>query len=128
MTRESLVSSSERTSEAQSGGDWNALLAQYGQAMMQVGKLEEEARDLRERLTELQGGGGNNLDAPLKEKDEELRQKNQIIASLRLQVSSLSEELDSRREKLKLAAEGKYSRNRRHHQRTPWWQIWKNRR
>ena len=58
MTRESLVSSSERTSEAQSGGDWNALLAQYGQVMMRVGKLEEEARDLRDRLAELQGNEG----------------------------------------------------------------------
>ena len=128
MTRESSIGPGEGTGVAQSGGEWNALLAQYGQAMMQVGQLEKEVRDLRERLTELQENGRNNhLGAPSEEKDEELRQKNQVIASLRLQIASLSEELTSTKGKLKQAAEGNYRRHRRSHRPRPWWRFWRRR-
>ncbi|MBI2166326.1 MAG: hypothetical protein HYU29_08005 [Chloroflexi bacterium] len=107
---------------------WQALLAKYGEAMMRMGQLEQEIGHLKGLLEKKGGRGseaGEGVEELKQERDAALKSMNEQTQSLRVQVATLQAQLEMTEEKLKLAAEGNYTRMRKRHHRRRWWQLWR---
>ncbi len=105
--------------------DVTTVLAQYGQAMMHLGQLERDVQQLRAQLQTATPPQGAAKEAPevqslVKEKDRLLKEKDNAINTLRLQVTALNGQLADTQHKLKLAAEGAYMLHKRRKRRGPW--------
>ncbi len=100
--------------------DVAGLFAAYGEAMRRVGELDKETELLRGQLR-TQGPGAAATGPGGEETDRTLRERDDTIISLRLQITMLSAQLQKMEERAKETAEGASMRRRRRHQR-PWWQ------
>ncbi len=101
----------------------------YGEAMARCGQLENQVRIFEEKtqsLEEAADGSRSELQSLLQQEEKELKQKEQTIASLKIQLLTAKAEIDRLKEKLSLAEEGGLIRQRRRqrHQRH-WWQVWR---
>jgi|GEM_PF-4233823 len=112
---------------AWSSPEVSAILSQYGQAMMRLGQLEKELEELKHKVpatATTPTPSSADIQGVMQEKERELRRKDETIASLRLQVSTLTSQLARSEEKLKMAADGNYVAHRRRGRRK-WWQFWR---
>jgi chromosome segregation ATPase len=115
----------EDTKRSEQDSEFQRLLALYGQAMVRVGQLEQEAAALRERLTNVDARSSqvnDDLSKQLASKEHLLKEKDQVIAALRIDLSAARTEFAHLEERLKQAATGAYMLHRR---RRRWWQVWR---
>ncbi|MDP6586920.1 MAG: hypothetical protein QF535_19845, partial [Anaerolineales bacterium] len=100
----------------------------YGQAMIQVGKLEHEIALLKETSTQTPEPSEDIIERINQYESDALRQQ-EIVKSLRSQIKDLQFQLSQAEETKGTMNENKRntrSQNRKHHRRH-WWQLWRPR-
>lgn len=107
--------------------DLRTVLSLYGEAMAKVGQLEKEVAQLREGVQARAVSGASptdpTLQAALEQKERELKEKDRVIAMLRMDLSNAQAQMIRLEEKLKQAAHGNYMIYRK--KRRKWWQVWR---
>ena len=115
-------------SEQTSATNWNELMSHYGQAMIQVGKLEHEIALLKETSTQNPEPSEDIIERINQYESDALRQQ-ETVKSLRSQINDLQFRLSQAEEAKGTMNENKRntrSQNRTHHRRH-WWQLWQPR-
>lgn len=118
--------------EQASPTNWNELMAHYGQAMLQVGKLEQEIALLKEIPVHSSPPVGV-LEQINQYESEAARQK-ETVKALRLQIDDLqlqlAQSINRNQEESQTKTGNKRNprnQHRKHHRRY-WWQVWRPRR
>lgn len=115
-------------SEQTSATNWNELMSHYGQAMIQVGKLEHEIALLKETSTQNPEPSEGIIERINQYESDALRQQ-ETVKALRSQINDLQFRLSQAEEAKGTMNENKRntrSQNRKHHRRY-WWQLWRPR-
>jgi hypothetical protein len=113
--------------EQTSPTNWTELMAHYGQAMIQVGKLEQEIALLKQ----IPVHNAPFLDASeqITQHEFEATRQQETIKSLMLQINDLQFQLFQVEQTTDTKdGTGRASRNQNRKHRRHWWQLWRPRR